>query len=151
MDLSACDTASAPLPLSVIVVDDQGRRTVLWSRESALDLTTADLAPAVVAAGRVVLVDAHQPAAAIHAARCARDAGIPTVLDIDATGPDQDALLAEIDIIITSAAFLFSSERTFSMTRASSMFNSPDRSPSPTMASNSSSEVTVSRYPFPTN
>ncbi len=105
VDLSACETASGSQPVSVIVVDDQGRRTVLWSRESALDLTPADLAPAVVAAGRVVLVDAHQPAAAIHAARCASDAGIPTVLDIDATGPDRDALLAEIDIIITSAAF----------------------------------------------
>jgi sugar/nucleoside kinase (ribokinase family) len=105
VDLSACDTAAAPQPVSVIVVDDQGRRTVLWSRESALDLATADLAPAVVAAGRVVLVDAQQPAAAVHAARCARDAGIPTVLDIDAPGPDQDALLAGIDIIITSAAF----------------------------------------------
>lgn len=105
VDISASETVAAAQPVSVIFVDNQGRRTVLWSRASAADLTADGVDPTVVTSGRVLLVDAHQPDAATRAARYARDAGIPTVLDIDATGPGRDALLGETDIIITSADF----------------------------------------------
>ena len=105
VDLSASDTAPSAQPVSVIFVDNQGRRTVLWSRPQAADLTADGIDPKVVTSGRILLADAHQSEAATCAARCARAAGIPTVLDIDATGPGRDALLRETDIIITSAAF----------------------------------------------
>ena len=105
VDLSACDTGPAAQPVSVIVVDNQGRRTVLWNRDPALDIGVPAIAPQVVASGRIFLTDAYEPDAAAHAARCARDAGIPTVLDIDAPGPGQEALLEQTDILITSAAF----------------------------------------------
>ncbi len=105
VDLSACDIAPAAQPVSVILVDTLGRRTVLWSRDSSLNLVTANIAREVVTSGRILLVDAHQPDAAVHAARYARSAGIPSVLDIDATGLGQDTLLGAIDIIVTSATF----------------------------------------------
>lgn len=79
-------------PVSVIVVDNQGRRTVLWNRDPALDIGVPAIAPQVVASGRIFLADAYEPDAAAHAARWARDADIPTVLDIDAPGPGQEAL-----------------------------------------------------------
>ncbi|MDA1093306.1 MAG: PfkB family carbohydrate kinase [Acidobacteria bacterium] len=105
VDVSSCTTAAAAQAVSVIFVDNQGRRTVLWSRSRELDLQPADVDPAVVTAGRILLCDAHQPEAATHAARCARTAGIPTILDIDSTGAGRDALLRETDILITSADF----------------------------------------------
>ena len=105
VDISACDTVPAAQPVSVIVVDNQGRRTVLWDRDPALDIGVQAIAAQVVASGRIFLADAYEPDAAAHAARCARRAGIPTILDIDAPGPGQEALLETTDILITSAGF----------------------------------------------
>lgn len=105
VDVSACDTASAAQPVSVIVVDNQGRRTVMWTRDPTLDLGTHAIAPNVVASARIFLADAHDPGAAAHGAWCARNAGIPTVLDIDVPGPGQDALLEGTDILVTAATF----------------------------------------------
>ena len=105
VDISACDTVPAAQPVSVIVVDNQGRRTVLWNRDPALDIGVPAIESQVVASGRIFLTDAYEPDAAAHAARCARRAGIPTILDIDAPGPDQEALLEKTDILIPSATF----------------------------------------------
>ena len=59
----------------------------------------------MVCAGRVLLVDCHDTEASTTAARYARAAGIPTVIDVEYVRPGIDDLLAQIDIIITAEAF----------------------------------------------
>ena len=105
VDLSACEDVSAPQPVSLILVDGTGRRTVLWSRAPGLDMEAADIDPAVVTSGRVLLVDCHQTAAATRAAAFARHAGIPTMIDVETVRPGMEALLTHIDLIITARAF----------------------------------------------
>ena len=105
IDLSACEQVAAPQPVSLILVDGEGRRTVLWSRSPALDMAAADIDAAVVASGRVLLVDCHQTAAATRAAACARRAGVPTMIDVEMVRPGIAELLAEIDLIITARGF----------------------------------------------
>jgi sugar/nucleoside kinase (ribokinase family) len=52
--------------------------------------------------GRLLLVDCEDTEASTHAARAARLAGIPTIVDVEDAGPGASALLREIDVIIAA-------------------------------------------------
>jgi len=105
VDLSSCEDVSAPQPVSLVLVDGDGRRTVLWSRAPVLNMGPGDVEAGAVTSGRVLLVDCHQTAAATQAATYARRAGVPTIVDVEKVRPGIEALLAEIDVIITARAF----------------------------------------------
>jgi len=107
VDVEACETMQgATNALSLILVDAlTGQRTVLWSRHAKLTMTPDTVPVAAVCSGRVLLVDCHDIAAATAAARCARAAGIPTVIDVEKVRPGIEALLREIDMIITAQDF----------------------------------------------
>jgi sugar/nucleoside kinase (ribokinase family) len=93
--------------VAVILVDaGAGRRTILWSRDPALRMEGIDDAGrAAVLSGRILLVDGEDVSASTMAARSARAAAIPTLVDIDDVQPGADALLHQIDAIITAEAF----------------------------------------------
>ena len=107
VDVSACRVArDTPNGLSVILVDERnGERTVLWSRDRRLRLGPDDVDTAAVCAGRALLVDCHDTAASTAAARHARRAGARTLIDVERVRDGIDALLAEIDVIITARDF----------------------------------------------
>lgn len=98
--------AGARTRLAVILVDRaSGERTVLGWRDPLLRLRAEDVPEARVRAARCLLLDAEQPEAALHAARIARAAGVPVVLDLDTPGPDAEALAALADYPIVSQHF----------------------------------------------
>ena len=107
VDISACRVApDTRNGMSVILVEEgTGARTVLWSRDPGLKLRPEDVDPAAVSAGRVLLVDCHDTAASTAAARHARRAGARTVIDVEHVRDGIDALLAEIDMIVTAQDF----------------------------------------------
>ena len=105
VDLSACEDIAGPQPFSLILVDGDGRRTVMWSRADALSMDVGDVELAAVTSCRVLLVDCHQTAAATQAAAHARHAGVPTMCDVERVRPGIEGLLAEIDLIITARGF----------------------------------------------
>ena len=105
VDLSACEDIAGPQPFSLILVDDDGRRTVMWSRAEALNMDAGDVESDAVTSCRVLLVDCHQTAAATQAAAYARRAGVPTMIDVEKVRPGIEGLLAEIDLIITARGF----------------------------------------------
>jgi sugar/nucleoside kinase (ribokinase family) len=89
----------------VIVERDSGARTVLWHRHPGLAIDPARVPLDRVASGRVVVVDCQETAAAARAARHARAAGIPTIVDVERVRPGIHELLAEIDVIAAAQAF----------------------------------------------
>ena len=107
VDVDACETMTgATNALSLILVDaSTGQRTVLWSRHPSLTMPPDTVPRAAVCSGRVLLVDCHDTAAATAAARHARQAGIPTVVDVEKVRPGIESLLQEIDMIITAQDF----------------------------------------------
>lgn len=107
VDVSASTTVpGATNGLSIILVDrTSGQRTVMWSRHAGLKMTARDVDPVAVCAGRVLLVDCHETAAATAAARAARAAHIPTVIDVEHVRPGIADLLREIDILIAAQEF----------------------------------------------
>ncbi len=91
---------------AVILVDARsGERTVLWDRHPALGYDPQLVPEPAVTAGRLLVVDCHETAAATQAARYARAAGVPTIIDVEKVRPGIGDLLAEIDVIIAAQDF----------------------------------------------
>jgi sugar/nucleoside kinase (ribokinase family) len=92
--------------IAYIVVDQpSGERTVIWHRDSRLMIDPSEVDRNAITSGRALLLDAHNVAASIAAARFAREAEIPTVLDIDTIYPGSEELLPLIDFLISSTSF----------------------------------------------
>jgi sulfofructose kinase len=90
----------------VVLVDlSTGGRTVLWNRHPGLTIDPATVATEIVTAGRLLVVDCFETAAATEAARCARGAAIPTIVDVERVRPGINDLLSQIDVIIAAEAF----------------------------------------------
>ena len=108
VDLGAARTVpGATNRLAVILVAARtGERTVLWHRDPALrmDSTDAVLREAATS-GRLLLVDCEDIAAATAAATAARQAAVPTIVDIEDVQSGTHALLREIDAIISAESF----------------------------------------------
>jgi sugar/nucleoside kinase (ribokinase family) len=107
VDVSAAPTIEGAVnQFAIIVVDARtGERTVLWDRDPALTIAPSDVSRDAVLSGRMLLVDCAETAAATEAARVARDAGIPTIIDVEKVRPGISDLLQHIDAIITAREF----------------------------------------------
>jgi sugar/nucleoside kinase (ribokinase family) len=107
VDVSAARVvAGATNQFAVILVDARsGDRTVLWDRHPALAALPGDLADEIVTSGRLLIVDCHDPAIAAQAAKLARSAAIPTIIDVERVRPGTNELLQQIDAIIAAQAF----------------------------------------------
>jgi sugar/nucleoside kinase (ribokinase family) len=92
--------------IAFIVIDEaSGERTVIWHRDERLMISKSEVDSAAVTSGRVLLLDGHNVAASIAAARYARAAGIPTILDIDNIYAGSEELLPLIDFLVSSTSF----------------------------------------------
>ncbi len=107
VDVSACATLpDVPNQFAVVVVDAPTRcRTIMWQRDLRLNMASADVPADMIRSGRILLVDCHQTEAATEAARIARAAGIPTVVDVEKLRPNLGELLRHIDVIIAAEQF----------------------------------------------
>ena len=81
---------------------DAGERTVLWKRDPRLILRPDELKREWITHARTLHVDGHDTEAAALAACWAREAGIPVVADLDDLYSGVEALLPNIDYLITS-------------------------------------------------
>jgi sugar/nucleoside kinase (ribokinase family) len=90
----------------VVLIDGaSGDRTILQSCHRELRLEPDDIDAPIIQTGRLLLVDASSVAASTHAARLARAAGMPTMIDVDAPAEGLETLLRAIDVLIVSAGF----------------------------------------------
>ena len=94
-------SAEVGIPYAVILVDDEsGERVVLWDRPGPLALDAAELPRALIESARLLHVDDVDVAAAIEAARIARDAGVPVTSDIDTMSDLTRGLVQAVSIPI---------------------------------------------------
>jgi sugar/nucleoside kinase (ribokinase family) len=107
VDVSGARTvAGATNQFAVILVDARsGERTVLWDRHPDLTFDVQDIPRDAVTAGRMLIVDCHETAGATVAARYAREAGVPTIIDVEKVRPGIGDLLQQIDVIIAAEDF----------------------------------------------
>ncbi|MDE3105843.1 MAG: carbohydrate kinase family protein [Acidobacteriota bacterium] len=90
---------------SLILVDGEGERTVLWRQDQRLDLRADDMQREWFVPARALHLDGYDIAAATRAAGWAREAGIPVVADLDEIYPEVETLLRRIDYLIVSRDF----------------------------------------------
>ncbi|HEY8371572.1 MAG TPA: PfkB family carbohydrate kinase [Pseudonocardiaceae bacterium] len=114
-DLHACGvrvvdltpTRVEPPPVSAVLVrEHDGERSVV--SRSAADIVAPpapDLLADLVDDAGAVLLDGHHPAPTMSAARAARRAGVPVVLDAGSWKPVLDELLPLVDVCACSGVF----------------------------------------------
>src|SRR6266566_4609869 len=91
---------------SFILVDERnGERTVLWKRDARLELRPEEIQREWVVRSKFLHVDGHDCAGAAAAARWAREASIPVIADLDNLYPGVEALLENVDYLISSREF----------------------------------------------
>ncbi|MBX7056221.1 MAG: carbohydrate kinase family protein [Pyrinomonadaceae bacterium] len=98
--------AGAGTQIAFIIIDERtGERTVIWQRDTRLGYT-ADEAPSDAAAmAKVLHFTPHDTGACLRMARAARSAGTVVSIDIDNVFEGVDDVLANVDILISSAEF----------------------------------------------
>jgi sulfofructose kinase len=97
---------NCPNQSAYILIDQTtGERTVLWRRPDCLRITPEEIAPEQIACARLLHIDGHDTPAVEHAARIARNAGIPVTVDVDTIYHGFDRVLPFVDYLITSSEF----------------------------------------------
>lgn len=106
VDVLAVERSGTPGRIAVILVDAAGERTVLERRDVRLVLAPTAIPVEAITTARVLLADATQPDATLHALAIAREADTVTVSDVDQVTPAAEAILAEIDVAVVPAPFV---------------------------------------------
>ena len=103
---SALVTKDVPTQYAYIFTDTtSGERTIFWNRHEQLNLRPSDLDRRWFQNARVLLIDGHEPAADIQAARWLREQSGIVILDAETIGPGRDTLLSLTDICFASSDF----------------------------------------------
>jgi sulfofructose kinase len=101
IDITSAIARNAASPFAVILLDDRhGERVVLWHRDPAIALTSAEVDREAVATARLLHVDDVDLAASIQSASLAMAAGKPVTSDIERTTDDVRALIDAVTIPI---------------------------------------------------
>jgi sulfofructose kinase len=91
---------------SFILVDETtGERSILWRRDPRLELLPQELRREWIVQAKLLHIDGHDCASAATAARWAREARIPVIADLDNLYPGVEALLENVDYLISSREF----------------------------------------------
>lgn len=100
------EVPGCPSQVAYILVDEpSGERTILWKRDPRLEVRPEELDRDWIISARALHVDGHDTAAAVQAARWAREVGIPVTGDVDNLYPGVEALLENLDYLLGSREF----------------------------------------------
>ncbi|MFA6147047.1 MAG: PfkB family carbohydrate kinase [bacterium] len=89
----------------ILVEEDSGERTILWDRDPRIRVAPEDLPLEDIRRARALLLDGHDVPPAIVAARTARAAGVPVVLDAEKMQEGTEELLSLCDHIVAAGHF----------------------------------------------
>jgi len=101
------EVEGASSQIAIILLEEGvGERTILWRRDPRLAYPVEQLRRETIVNSRILHLDGCDSAAALQAARWAREAGIPVVVDIDEVYDDSThELLSLVDYLIASSDF----------------------------------------------
>lgn len=107
LDLCASVQASGvPNRLCFVLVEEgTGHRTIIRHMDRRMWLRPEDLTREAVCSGRVLHMDGYEGDAALRAARCAREAGIPVSVDAEKFTERREELFRLTDILIVAERY----------------------------------------------
>ncbi|HWD97990.1 MAG TPA: PfkB family carbohydrate kinase [Bryobacteraceae bacterium] len=89
----------------IIIDQSTGERTVFWSRPDCLRISPQQIEDRQIAGARLLHIDGHDTPAVEHAARIAKQHGIPVTVDVDTIYSGFDRVLPLVDYLIASSEF----------------------------------------------
>ena len=89
----------------ILIDQTTGERTVFWSRPDGLRIDPAEITPDQITCAGLLHIDGHDTPAVAHAARIARQHGIPVTVDVDTIYKGFEHVLPNVDYLITSSEF----------------------------------------------
>jgi sulfofructose kinase len=89
----------------ILVEEGTGERTILWDRDPRIRISPEELPLDEIGAARALLLDGHDVPPAITAARTARAAGVPVVLDAETVREGTEELLSLCDHVVAAGHF----------------------------------------------
>jgi sulfofructose kinase len=107
LELLVREVEGAASQVAVILLEEGvGERTILWRRDPKLQFPVEALQREMITNARVLHIDGCDSEAALQAARWAREAGLPVVIDIDEVyGESTHELLRLVDYLIAGSDF----------------------------------------------
>jgi len=90
----------------ILVQEDSGERTILWERDARIRIRPEDIPRDEIRRSRAVLLDGHDVPASVEAARVAREARVPVVLDAEKVQEGTGDLLFACDHIVAASSFV---------------------------------------------
>jgi sulfofructose kinase len=89
----------------IIIDQSTGERTVFWSRPECLAIRPEEITAEQIKCARLLHIDGHDTPAVAHAARLARENGIPVTVDVDTIYPGFENVLPHVDYLVASSEF----------------------------------------------
>lgn len=89
----------------ILIDQTTGERTVFWSRPDCLKIDPHEITEDQITSAKLLHIDGHDTAAVAHAARIARENGIPVTVDVDTIYKGFEHVLPNVDYLITSSEF----------------------------------------------
>ncbi|MCK9996065.1 MAG: hypothetical protein KAH56_07275 [Candidatus Krumholzibacteria bacterium] len=107
VDLSHCPTVvGLQSPKAIILVDEaRGQRTIFWSRGDVPNLESGYAAPELLDEVDLLYTDGHEAEVSIRLARCARERGVPVVLDAGSVRVGSGELVGCCTDVVSSRGF----------------------------------------------
>ena len=106
VDTHAMVRRDAPSPIAYCWIEEKtGKRSIAWTSGSCAPLTVEEVDFNLIANAKLLHLDGHQTAAAIAAAKFAREHGVLVSIDAGTPVPRIDELLDLCDIVIMSEKF----------------------------------------------
>jgi sulfofructose kinase len=97
---------NCPNQSAYIIIDEAtGERTVFWSYSEGLNLLPEEITEDQITCAKLLHIDGHHTAAVEHAARIARENGIPVTVDVDTVYAGFDKVLHHVDYLVASSEF----------------------------------------------
>ena len=89
-----------------ILIDDRtGERTIIWDRDSRLAMHPGEVPREVICSAQVLLIDGHDAAAAVQAARFAREEGMCVIMDAERISDETAELVSLSHVVIGEKRF----------------------------------------------
>jgi len=89
----------------ILIDQDTGERTIIWNRDKRLVIHPDEVSREIVCSAKVLLVDGHDAAAALQAARFAKKEGMVVVMDAERISEETAELVSLVDILIGEKHF----------------------------------------------
>lgn len=98
--------SSARNQFAFILIDqDTDERTIIWDRDGRLVLRPEEVPRDIICSAKVLLVDGHDAAASVQAARWAKEEGIVVLMDAEHISGETGELVSLVDILIGERHF----------------------------------------------